>query len=166
VTGGVGFGRRARADPLPFLLQALAARLTARRARRVAAAASRAPWAAAAKGSAGLPKLSAADVFAASALAKLGATLLTYPLLLVKQRLQAAGRHTRADRRYKGAIDAIFRIWREDGGLPAFYSGLRAKLAQSIAAAALLMAVKEEIAAAVQGALLPGGGVPALAAAR
>lgn len=105
-----------------------------------------------AKGLAAKP--SAGDVFAASAAAKLGATILTYPLLLVKSRLQAAGKHTAAERRYAGTGDAVVRIWRE-GGLPAFYAGLRTKIVQSILAAALLMAIKEEVATGVRRVLAP-----------
>ena len=61
--------------------------------------------------------LSALDVFGVSAAAKLGATLLTYPLLLVKARLQSAGKHTHADRRYTGTLDAVLRIWQNEGAL-------------------------------------------------
>ena len=65
-----------------------------------------------------LPLPTAAEVFAASAVAKLGATLATYPLLLVKQRLQSAGRHTHEDRVYSGTLDAVQRIWKTEGGPP------------------------------------------------
>ena len=58
----------------------------------------------------------AADVFAISAAAKLGATVLTYPLQLIKARLQSAGRHTHADRQYSGTMNAILRIWQTEGG--------------------------------------------------
>ena len=57
-----------------------------------------------------------ADVFFLSAAAKLGATVVTYPLLLVKARLQSAGKHTSSDRRYTGTADAIERIYRTEGG--------------------------------------------------
>ena len=50
-----------------------------------------------------------------SALAKLGATILTYPILLVKSRLQAASKHTHADLQYSGTYDALRRIWRKEG---------------------------------------------------
>ena len=97
---------------------------------------------------------SAATVFAVSAASKLGATVLTYPLLLVKARLMAAGARTASDRVYAGTGDAIARIWAE-GGVPAFYSGLRAKVVQSVLAAALMMAMKEEVSAGVRAALAP-----------
>ena len=93
-------------------------------------------------------------VFAVSAASKLGATVVTYPILLVKARLQAAGAHTAADRVYAGTADAVGRIWKE-GGVKGFYAGLRPKLVQSILAAALLMSIKEEVSVAVQRALVP-----------
>lgn len=64
----------------------------------------------------GLP--SAADVFALSAAAKLGATMVTYPLQLIKARQMSAGKHTHADRKYAGTLDAILRIWRSEGVPP------------------------------------------------
>ncbi len=60
-------------------------------------------------------KPSALQVFAVSALAKLGATVCTYPLLLVKARLQSAGKHSQLDRQYTGTADAIQRIWKTEG---------------------------------------------------
>ena len=57
-------------------------------------------------------------MFFLSAAAKLGATVVTYPLLLVKARLQSAGKHTSSDRRYTGTVDAIERIYRTEGGVP------------------------------------------------
>ena len=54
-----------------------------------------------------------------SALAKFGATIATYPLLLVKQRLQSAGRHTHVTRQYSGTLDAVRRIWKSEGAVPA-----------------------------------------------
>ena len=60
-------------------------------------------------------KAGAGEFFVMSALAKLGATILTYPILLVKQRLQAASKHTHADLKYSGTYDAIRTIWQKEG---------------------------------------------------
>ena len=98
--------------------------------------------------------LGAGDVFVASALAKLGATVVTYPILLVKARLQSAGAHTAADRRYKGTTDAIAKIWAADG-VAGFYEGLGTKITQSILAAAILMMIKEEVSGATRRLLMP-----------
>jgi len=99
-------------------------------------------------------KLGAGEVFLASALAKLGATLVTYPILLVKARLQSANAHTTADRRYKGTVDAIQKIYAADG-IRGFFDGLSTKITQSILAAAILMMIKEEVSAATRRVLAP-----------
>lgn len=99
-------------------------------------------------------KLGAGEVFLASALAKLGATLVTYPILLVKARLQSANVHTTADRRYKGTVDAIQKIWAADG-IGGFFEGLSTKITQSILAAAILMMIKVEVSAATRRVLTP-----------
>ena len=62
-------------------------------------------------------KPGAGEFFIMSALAKLGATILTYPILLVKSRLQAASKHTHADLQYSGTYDALKRIWQKEGQL-------------------------------------------------
>lgn len=62
-------------------------------------------------------KPGAGEFFVMSALAKLGATILTYPILLVKSRLQAASKHTHADLQYSGTYDALKRIWQKEGQL-------------------------------------------------
>ena len=58
---------------------------------------------------------SAADVFVLSAAAKLGATIVTYPLQLIKARQMSAGKHTHADRQYTGTLNAILRVWKTEG---------------------------------------------------
>ena len=56
-----------------------------------------------------------------SALAKLGATILTYPILLVKSRLMAASKHTHADLQYNGTYDALKRIYKKEGMLRCYF---------------------------------------------
>ena len=115
-------------------------------------------------------KLTAWEVFLAASFAKMGATVLTYPVLLVKTRLQASEgrRRGRAEKNardgtwrendqekdfasYDGAFDAIRRIAREEGVL-AFYRGMGTKMTQTVFAAALMFVTKEEIAKAVAAA--------------
>eukprot|EP00891_Asterochloris_glomerata_P008839 jgi/Astpho2/8839/fgenesh1_pm.00129_%23_9_t len=86
----------------------------------------------------------AAEFFLISAVAKLGATVLTYPLLVVKSRLQAANKDTHVDLKYTGAVDAVTRIWKHEGFF-AFYDGMRAKMLQSVLAAALLNSIREKL---------------------
>lgn len=104
-------------------------------------------------------KLGAGEVFLASALAKLGATLVTYPILLVKARLQSANAHTTADRRYSGTVDAIRTIYAADG-VRGFFEGLSTKISQSILAAAILMMIKEEVSGATRRLLAPSPAPP------
>ena len=40
---------------------------------------------------------------------------MTYPLLVVKSRLQAANKDTHVDLKYTGAVDAVTRIWKHEG---------------------------------------------------
>lgn len=55
------------------------------------------------------------QIFAIGALAKLGATVTTYPLLLVKSRLMSTTSATEVAMRYRGTWDALGRIFKEDG---------------------------------------------------
>ena len=91
-------------------------------------------------------KLTAWEVFLAASFAKMGATVLTYPVLLVKTRLQASEKKGAAS--YDGAFDALRRIAREEG-VTAFYRGMGTKMTQTVFAAALMFVTKEEIAKAV-----------------
>ncbi|KAE8709793.1 Peroxisomal nicotinamide adenine dinucleotide carrier [Hibiscus syriacus] len=93
----------------------------------------------------GLKNVSALEVFLLGALAKLGATVTTYPLLVVKSRLQAKqeiGGHMSL--RYSGTFDAIIKMMRYEG-LPGFYKGMSTKIVQSVFAASVLFMFKEEI---------------------
>lgn len=89
--------------------------------------------------------ITAWEIFLLGALAKLGATVATYPLLVVKARLQAK-QVTTGDKRvqYKGTLDAILKMIRYEG-LHGFYKGMSTKIVQSVLAAAVLFMVKEEL---------------------
>ncbi|XP_059634761.1 peroxisomal nicotinamide adenine dinucleotide carrier-like isoform X2 [Cornus florida] len=92
----------------------------------------------------GMKDVTATEVFLLGALAKLGATVSTYPLLVVKSRLQAKqeiGGNTSL--RYSGTLDAIFKMIRYEG-LRSFYKGMSTKIVQSVFAASVLFMVKEE----------------------
>lgn len=104
----------------------------------------------------GSNSVTALEVFLLGAVAKLGATVTTYPLLVVKSRLQAK-QVTTGDKRhqYKGTLDAILKMIRYEG-LYGFYKGMSTKIVQSVLAAAVLFMIKEEL---VKGAkLLLGNG--------
>ncbi|XP_004307616.1 PREDICTED: peroxisomal nicotinamide adenine dinucleotide carrier [Fragaria vesca subsp. vesca] len=94
--------------------------------------------------------VTAVEIFLLGALAKLGATVVTYPLLVVKSRLQAK-QVTTGDKRhhYKGTLDAILKMIRYEG-LHGFYKGMSTKIVQSVLAAAVLFMVKEELVKGVR----------------
>jgi len=94
---------------------------------------------------------SAGQVFLMGALAKTGATLLTYPMLLVKSRLQCESKHMTY--KYNGTLDAITRIAKTEG-VGAFYEGMQTKILQSVFGAALMFTLKEEIDRGVTALLL------------
>ncbi|GBF90522.1 peroxisomal nicotinamide adenine dinucleotide carrier protein [Raphidocelis subcapitata] len=102
------------------------------------------------------PRLSTADVFLVSAAAKVGATLATYPMLVVKSRMQAVNRDTAEGQRYTSVPDAVRRMAATEG-VAAFYRGMRVKLAQTVLAAALMMALKEAVYDATHAALAGAG---------
>ncbi|KAL9402404.1 hypothetical protein Peur_006253 [Populus x canadensis] len=92
----------------------------------------------------------ALEIFLLGALAKLGATVVTYPLLVVKSRLQAK-QITTGDKRhhyealnYFCTLDAILKMIRYEG-FHGFYKGMSTKIVQSVLAAAVLFMMKEEL---------------------
>ena len=93
------------------------------------------------------------EVFCLSALAKIGATLVTYPLLVVKSRIQTrkkgeGGRGGADGGEDAGVAETIRQIYEREGA-GGFYTGMRTKMAQSVFAAALMYMVKEEISGSV-----------------
>ncbi len=88
-------------------------------------------------------KPGAGEFFVMSALAKLGATILTYPILLVKSRLQAASKHTHADLQYSGTYDALKRIWQKEGQLLIVPSEMQTVLCVHCTGWLVLVAIKK-----------------------
>jgi adenine nucleotide transporter 17 len=93
-------------------------------------------------------KLSAGEIFIASSLAKLGATIATYPLIVVKARMQSDGSGYHV-------LRVIGDILRADG-LGGFFRGLRAKILQAMLNSALLMTLKEQLHSGVKDSLSKG----------
>lgn len=93
-------------------------------------------------------QLSAADIFIASSLAKLGATMATYPLIVVKARMQSDGSGYHV-------VKVIGDVMRADG-LGGFFRGLRAKILQAMLNSALLMTLKEQLHSGVRASLRSG----------
>eukprot|EP00253_Pinus_taeda_P000044 PITA_00044 len=96
----------------------------------------------------GLESVTALEIFLLGALAKLGATVVTYPLLVVKSRLQAKQETDRAHH-YTGTLDAIAKTIRYEG-LSGLYKGMSTKIVQSVLAAAILFMIKEELVEAIR----------------
>ncbi|XP_073045944.1 peroxisomal nicotinamide adenine dinucleotide carrier-like [Primulina eburnea] len=101
-------------------------------------------------------EVTALEIFLLGALAKLGATVVTYPLLVVKSRLQAK-QLTGGDERhqYRGTYDAILKMIRYEG-FYGFYKGMGTKIVQSVLAAAVLFMVKEELVRGSRWLLMKG----------
>lgn len=100
----------------------------------------------------GKSTLSAAEVFVLGAMAKFGATMATYPLMVVKSRLQVVSKDMEDERmRYRGTLHALRRMTEEEG-LGVFYKGITTKLTQTILAAALMFTVKEKLAESMRSA--------------
>eukprot|EP01018_Ginkgo_biloba_P031915 Gb_25361 [translate_table: standard] len=98
----------------------------------------------------GLKKVTALEVFIFGAIAKLGATVATYPLLVVKSRLQAKQEiGGNKAMQYTGTLDAIVKMIRYEG-LSGFYRGMSTKIVQSVFAAAVLFMIKEELVKAAR----------------
>ncbi|XP_022849135.1 peroxisomal nicotinamide adenine dinucleotide carrier-like isoform X2 [Olea europaea var. sylvestris] len=107
--------------------------------------AKRATWKQHLKDITALEKFLEVQIFLLGALAKLGATVSTYPLLVVKSRLQAKqeiGGNTLL--RYSGTLDAIVKMIHYEG-LGCFYKGMSTKIVQSVFAASVLFMIKEEL---------------------
>ncbi|KAL4457944.1 hypothetical protein ABPG75_012809 [Micractinium tetrahymenae] len=89
---------------------------------------------------------SALEVFLLSALAKTGATLLTYPMLNIKTRMYVA-RRSEGDAggaHHTSILAAAAEILHKEGP-GGYYRGMRTKIVQSVLAAALLFVCKEKI---------------------
>ncbi|KAG9453897.1 hypothetical protein H6P81_006801 [Aristolochia fimbriata] len=93
----------------------------------------------------GTKSVTALEVFLLGAVAKLGATVVTYPLLVVKSRLQVKQvKEGDKSHHYRGTLDAIVKMIKHEG-LSGFYKGMSTKIVQSVLAAAVLFMVKEEL---------------------
>jgi len=84
-------------------------------------------------------KLTGYDVFLLGAIAKTVATVVTFPYLVVKSRLQM-----KSDYKYLGTMDVLGKIWRNQG-IQGFYNGISSKIVQSVLNAAFLFAFQDEL---------------------
>eukprot|EP00184_Porphyridium_aerugineum_P000702 CAMPEP_0184696460 /NCGR_PEP_ID=MMETSP0313-20130426/3744_1 /TAXON_ID=2792 /ORGANISM="Porphyridium aerugineum, Strain SAG 1380-2" /LENGTH=339 /DNA_ID=CAMNT_0027155087 /DNA_START=141 /DNA_END=1160 /DNA_ORIENTATION=+ len=89
-------------------------------------------------------RLSATELVLLGGLAKLGATVICYPMHTVKSVLQVSGKGKSNPQHYKGSVDALQQLWAKNG-IREFYRGMQSKIAQSVLAAALLHLVRQRI---------------------
>lgn len=92
-------------------------------------------------------KLTPLEIFLASAAAKVGATIATYWLVVVKSRMQAGGKDS--EFQYNGTWDALSTIYRQEG-IGGFFKGLRSKILQTALNAALMLMLKEQVYSATK----------------
>ena len=88
--------------------------------------------------------INALESFVIGAVAKISATLATYPYIMAKLRLQYRGPLPAGQQPYKGTLDVIVSILRQDG-MMGLYAGLRAQLLKSVLGAALMFMMKEQL---------------------
>ncbi|XP_042026832.1 peroxisomal nicotinamide adenine dinucleotide carrier-like isoform X2 [Salvia splendens] len=84
------------------------------------------------------------EIFLLETLANLGATVVTYPLLVIKSRLQAKQQFEHERHQHEGTVDAIDKMIRYEGWY-GFYKGLSTKIAQSVLAAVVPFMLKEKL---------------------
>jgi adenine nucleotide transporter 17 len=106
--------------------------------------------------------LSPAEAFCVGALAKGVATILTYPLQLAQTvlRLQQNGnnddnnnnKEDQTTQQYRGTWDCLLKLYRR-GGVEGLFTGMRAKLLQTVLTAAFTFLTYEQILSVVQAAL-------------
>jgi len=103
-------------------------------------------------------KLNTFHIFIIGALAKVGATIVTFPLVLAKTRLQSITKRDRElGRAYTGLLDFVVQTWKLEGPVGLF-KGMRAKCLQVALTAAVSFAAKD-LATYYSFALLLAAGV-------
>ncbi|KAF9108451.1 ADP/ATP carrier protein [Mortierella sp. AM989] len=85
-------------------------------------------------------------VFLVGALAKTLATVVTYPYIMAKVRLQwkPSKKDAATHKPYKGAIDILQRVFEKEG-LKGWYTGMQAQISKAVISQALLFMVKDQL---------------------
>ncbi|KAJ1650608.1 hypothetical protein IWQ61_008633 [Dispira simplex] len=98
------------------------------------------------------PALSAVQVFLAGALSKTLATIITYPYIMAKVRLQwkppkaLLQRSGQAAASYTSAMDVLYCAWKQDGWL-GWYKGMGTQITKAVLTQALLLMIKDKLEA-------------------
>ncbi|GAA5959080.1 hypothetical protein JCM3765_006334 [Sporobolomyces pararoseus] len=104
-------------------------------------------------------KMTPGKAFVIGALSKTMATIVTYPYIMAKTRLQAKyddgdettlvdsnGRRLKKKERYSGAIDCLTQVYRENG-MVGWYRGMQAQITKAVLSQALLFGIKDALEA-------------------
>ncbi|KAF9581424.1 ADP/ATP carrier protein [Lunasporangiospora selenospora] len=85
-------------------------------------------------------------VFLVGALAKTLATVVTYPYIMAKVRLQwkPSKKDAETHKPYKGAIDVLQRVFAKEG-FKGWYTGMQAQITKAVISQALLFMVKDQL---------------------
>ncbi|KAI9218839.1 mitochondrial carrier domain-containing protein [Blastocladiella britannica] len=92
-------------------------------------------------------KLSAGEVFMLGAMSKTLATVITYPYIMAKTRVQwkpPAAHANNPDLQYKGAIDVLQKVLKAEG-LKGWYKGMQPQILKAVLSQALLFVLKDKI---------------------
>ncbi|GAA5832248.1 hypothetical protein JCM3766R1_002351 [Sporobolomyces carnicolor] len=104
-------------------------------------------------------KMTPGKAFVIGALSKTMATVVTYPYIMAKTRLQAKyddgdettlvdsnGKRLKRKERYSGAIDCLTQVYRESGPT-GWYRGMQAQITKAVLSQALLFGIKDALEA-------------------
>ncbi|GAA5836774.1 hypothetical protein JCM11251_005784 [Rhodosporidiobolus azoricus] len=100
-------------------------------------------------------KMTPGKAFLIGALSKTLATVVTYPYIMAKTRLQAGSGddddddslpHSKKKERYNGAIDCLKQVLAEEG-VVGWYQGMQAQITKAVLAQALLFGIKDALEA-------------------
>ncbi|GAA5918709.1 hypothetical protein JCM6882_008751 [Rhodosporidiobolus microsporus] len=100
-------------------------------------------------------KMTPGKAFLIGALSKTLATVVTYPYIMAKTRLQAGAGdddeddsvpHEKKKERYNGAIDCLKQVFAEEGFV-GWYQGMQAQITKAVLAQALLFGIKDALEA-------------------
>ncbi|KAG7349523.1 mitochondrial carrier protein [Nitzschia inconspicua] len=104
-----------------------------------------------------LSSLGAMEAFVIAALAKGIATISTYPLQLAQTLLRIGSnpdddheQHHVQHQQYKGTVDCLLQLYKTNKNIAAWFTGMRAKLLQTVLTAAFTFLTYEQILGAVQ----------------
>jgi solute carrier family 25 (peroxisomal adenine nucleotide transporter), member 17 len=89
-------------------------------------------------------QLTALQIFVLGAIGKTAATIVTYPWIVLKSRMQASHDQKAKGSVYSSTFDALMRTYQQDG-IAGFFNGLGSKIAQSVLTAAILFVLKEKL---------------------